>query len=385
MSAKCVAEILDKAKKLGVEITEREAGEMFRRIRAKERYIKRELDDPQGDLFGKPQKEPRLAGESLREKIKTLSPEDRLREYGRMAFEDFVGEKKEALRRRYLQIERSAALDEKVRLTDQPTHIKAVNEIAFKTDARKNAIVSLDMAELGPAIDKYLGWLGGKITHEDALNVTREIARPGSTKDANAKTLAEVWTKTREVMRERKNALGADIGRLEDWIMPQAWDARGIRKAGKEAWIEDVFPLLNRKKYWDEATGEYLNDAQMREVLAYTWDTITTGGLNEPVIAGAQSSLAKKLGKHREIHFNDPDAWYAMAVKYGQRDIFQLMGRTVIKDAKDVAMLETYGPNPNAGFDTALALAKSLDRSDKGAWMAKNYFEELKGSNTIPE
>lgn len=396
MSSKCIIEILGKAKKLGVDFTEREAGEMFRRIREKELRHERELSDPQMFLLdeARTEKETALHGEDLRRKLKTLSPEGRLTEYGRMAFDDMVLEKKEALRRRYLQVQKNVELEEKVRFTDQTTHIKALNEVTFKTEAKKNALITMDMADLSPAIDKYLGFFGGKITHENALDVVREIVRPGSTKDANAKALADVWMRTREAVRERKNSLGAAIGKLEDWIMPQAWDAQGIRQAGKAVWVEEVLPLLNRAKYWDEATGELLNDVQLREVLSYAWETITTGGLNKPIHAtGGRGSLGKRLGDaHRALHFKDPESWYAMATKYGERDIFQLMGKTVVKDAKDVAMLETFGPNPNAGFDAALAHAKNMDATEgklkshivNPEWMAKNYFEELKGGNAVP-
>lgn len=412
MSAKCIKEILDRAKGLGLDFSEREAGEMFRKIRKLDLKYQAEQADPQGFLSDEfktgSEKAPR--GEALRQKIKSLSPEDRIREYAKVAYEDTIAEKKEALRRHYLQIQKNAAIAEKVRITDQKTHVKALNEVTFGAEARRNAIVAFDMAEMTDAIDKYHGVLGYRITREDALNVVREIGNPGSTKDARAKELAQIWTKSREAARERKNQAGADVGKLRDWIMPQAWDTRELKVAGlstaekakllnplatkaertalylkaKLSWVEDAMQHIDRKRYWDENTGKQLTETELREALAYAWETITTDGLNEPVNSAVQGSLAKRLGAHREIHFKSPDSWYDMATKYGEKDIFTLMTSTIRKDAKDISMLETYGPNPNSGFRTALDMAKYLDQSDTGATRAENYFDELKGANSMP-
>jgi len=386
MSRKCINEIVEKAAKMGMDFTEREAGEMFRNIKKAELRYEKSLSSPEGFLKDlAPKKEEAARGQALRDKLRTLSPEDRLTEYARIAFEDMVNEKQQALRRRMLQVVRNNAIAERITITDEKTHIKALNEVAFGVEQRKEAILALDMADMTEAIDAYAGKLGYKITRQDALNVVKEIDRPGSTGDANAKALAEAWTKGREAARERKNAAGADIGKLRNWIMPQAWGVPGMKKAGKMAWVEDAMKHIDRSRYWDEATGRQMDEQELREALGYAWETITTDGLNEPP-SGPQGrgSLAKRLGAHREIHFKDAEGWYAMAEKYGEKDILTLMTSTIRKDARDMAILETYGPNPKAGFDTALALAMHLDQSNKGSEMAKNYFAELTGENNIP-
>jgi len=410
MSNKCIREIVGKATQMGLEFTEREAGEMFRKIRQAELRYEKSISGPDGFLKDmEPKKEAAARGQALREKLKTLSPEDRLTEYARIAFEDTVREKQEALRRRLLQIQKNNAIAERIRITNEKTHIKALNEIAFHAEQRKEAILALDMAEMSKALDAYAGKLGYRITRQDALNVVKEIDKPGSTGDANARALAEVWTKGREAARERKNAAGADIGKLKNWIMPQAWDSEGLKTAGlslsdraklhnpltpavekvsirtkaKTAFVEDAMKHIDRSRYWDDSTGRDLSESELREAIGYAWETIVTDGLNEPVSLQG-GSLAKRLGAHREIHFKDADGWYAMAEKYGEKDIFSLMTSTIRRDARDIAVLESYGPNPKAGFDTALALGMSLDQSDKGSWMARNYFVELTGENNIP-
>lgn len=386
MSRKCIEEIVSKAAKMGMDFTEREAGEMFRNIKKAELRYEKSLSGPEGFLKDMaPKKEEAARGQALRDKLRTLSPEDRLTEYARIAFEDTVNEKQQALKRRMIQIQKNAAIEEKVKTLPAKTRIKALNEITFGVEQRKDAILALDMADMSKSIDAYAGALGYKITRQDALNVVKEIGRPGSTGDANARALAEVWVKGREAARERKNAAGADIGKLRNWIMPQAWGVPGMKKAGKVAFIEDAMKHIDRTRYWDDATGRQLDEKELREALGYAFETITTDGLNEPV-SGVQGrgSLAKRLGVHRELHFKDADGWYSMAEKYGEKDILTMMTSTVRKDARDIAILETYGPNPKAGFDGALALAKHLDRSNKGSWMAKNYFAELTGENNAP-
>lgn len=390
MSAKCIQEILGKAAKMGMDFTEREAGDMFRRIRETRIRYEKGMSSPQLFLEGMGPEKPQgaLHGEVLRRKLLTLSPEDRLREYARIAFEDNVREKTQALKRSMLQAEKSGVIEEKLKAAPEKPAIKALNKITVEADYRKNAIATLDMADMTAAIDKYNRFFGYKATREEMLNIVREIDRPGSTEDVNARGLAEVWTKGREASRERMNSAGADIGRLRDWKMPQIWDDRLYEKAGVEKFVNDAMEHIDRARYWDSTTGKYLTDQQTRDVLAEAWKTVVTDGLNQPPTEqGGRGSLARRLGAHRELHFKDADGWFAMNEKYGQKDVLTLMPSTIMRDAGNLAILETYGPSPKAGFDAAYALAKHLDLGEKVKWWdvtARNYFEELTGANSKP-
>lgn len=370
MSAKCIKEMLARAKKLKVEITEREAGEIFRNIQKTRNIGNRNLFTVR-DMEG-------------------LSPKARVVEFARKAFADSVAEKQEALRRKYLQVQKNSALAEKIDAAVPGKRIKALSSEVFKLDQRKESFVSQDLADMSDALEAYNKTLGYRITRGEAINVVREIGEPGSTGDANAKKLADVWLKIADQSRSRLNAAGADIGLLKDWIMPQSWDVGRMKKLGVTQFVDDAMQHIDRSRYYNAESGRQLTDAEIREVLTEAHETIATDGLSKPIdkdtgTPARSGSLGRRLGdKHRALHFKDADSWYAMTESYGKHDIFSLMTTTIQRNAKNLAMLEGFGPNPNAAFQGALELAQRLDKSDKGAGMARNYFAELTGENNIP-
>src|SRR3546814_11445665 len=97
--------------------------------------------------------------------------------------------------------------------------------------------------------------------------------------NATAKAGAKVYHEVAESLRKRFNAAGGDVGRLEDWGMPHHHSQLRVAKAGKEAWVAETMPLLNRARYVTE-TGARMNDAEVAEFLGEAWKTIATGGAN---------------------------------------------------------------------------------------------------------
>src|SRR3546814_15797362 len=60
--------------------------------------------------------------------------------------------------------------------------------------------------------------------------------------------------------------------RISDWSS----DVCSSDLAGKEAWVAETMPLLNRARYVTE-TGARMNDAEVAEFLGEAWKTISTG------------------------------------------------------------------------------------------------------------
>src|SRR3546814_1071928 len=91
--------------------------------------------------------------------------------------------------------------------------------------------------------------------------------------NATAKAGAKVYHEVAESLRKRFNAAGGNIGRLEDWGMPHHHSQLRVAKAGKEAWVAETMPLLNRARYVT-ATGARINDAEVADSLGESWKNI---------------------------------------------------------------------------------------------------------------
>lgn len=169
---------------------------------------------------------------------------------------------------------------------------------------------------------------------------------------------AEAWLKLAEELKSQFNQAGGKIGTLEDWSLPQHHSQLKVNKAGREKWINDVFPKLNRDKYVGD-DGRRMSDEGVMAVLSEAWMSIATGGINqmEPGAPG-QGMLANRRAAHREIHFKDASSYLEYQKQYGEKSLWGVITGHVEGLAKEIAALETYGPNPDRTFQ--LMLEKQL-------------------------
>ena len=196
-----------------------------------------------------------------------------------------------------------------------------------------------------------------------AADLVREVFGE-KTGNAMAAKGARAWLDTVEAMRTRFNAAGGDVGKLDYGYLPQPHDDLRVLKAGQDKWVQDILPLLDRARYVDE-NGARLNDAQMVDMLNHAWETISSGGLNKKEAGKSTGSgmRAKRGSEHRVIHFKDAASYLTYAADYNRSGILSAMQGHVSRLAKDIALVEEFGPNPNVqwGFlhDTATLTGES--------------------------
>src|SRR3546814_8345942 len=153
-----------------------------------------------------------------------------------------------------------------------------------------------------------------------------------------------VYHEVAESLRKRFNAAGGDVGRLEDWGMPHHHSQLRVAKAGKEAWVAETMPLLNRARYVTE-TGARMNDAEVAEFLDEAWKTIATGGANkiEPGQFRGTGARATRGSDSRLIHSRDGEAYLDYQKQFGQRAIYDVMTGPEQGLAQQLAALEALG------------------------------------------
>lgn len=171
------------------------------------------------------------------------------------------------------------------------------------------------------------------------------------TGDLNAAEIADGARAAMEELRLRANAAGADIGKLEDHGLPHRHDSAKVEAAGYEGWRDVLLPLLDRTRMIDRSTGDQFSDAALDSVLRDVWRTIATDGWSERVPGQAGvASLANRLGEHRFLHFRDGAAWRAYHGQFGVGSAYDALMNHVDRMSRDIALMETLGPNPGAGL-----------------------------------
>lgn len=224
--------------------------------------------------------------------------------------------------------------------------------------------------------------------------MTRDLATEiwgnadGSTGNKLALEGAKAWQKVLEQQRQRFNAAGGDVGKLEYGYLPQPHDAARVRAAGREGWVNQVLPKLNRERMIDE-NGVRLTEADARAMLHDVWETIATEGLNKQTPGAFKGSGARaNAGSDaRELHFKTADDYLDYLNNFGRGSMYDAMVSHVGRMSRDIGLVERYGPNPNATMKLQMDLAEQADGGVKRTFGIKpqTYWDMINGTASAPD
>lgn len=266
-------------------------------------------------------------------------------------------------------------------------------------EARRNAIKGRVHGMMDDVLYNFRSTVtGGLRNRAEMEDVVRELFKPGSTGKLNASELAQSWSKGAEYLRARYNAAGGQIGKLDDWGLPQAHDSRAVKAAGFDEWRNFIVPRLDRSRMIDSRTGAPFTDEALEVTLRDVFETIRTDGWSKiSPGAGGGRMLANQRAEHRFLHFRDADSWLEYNRAYGSDDPMSSMMGHVESMSRDIALMEILGPNPGATVrwlqDTiqkdAARLSNDGGRAESKAFGAsrqiQRLYDEITGSLRRPE
>jgi hypothetical protein len=210
----------------------------------------------------------------------------------------------------------------------------------------------------------------------------------GATGNKLAKQGADSWLKVTEGLRQRFNAAGGDVGKLAYGYLPQPHDAARVRQAGADTWANKTLPLLDRKRYVRE-DGSRMSDAEVLDFLRAAYDTISTDGLNKTAPGTFKGSGAKanRGSESRQIHFKDGESYITYLGQFGRGSMYDAMVGHVGALARDIGLVERYGPNPEAQFRLQNDMAIRADGGIQRAFgnTPQAYWDVVSGVTGAPE
>lgn len=226
----------------------------------------------------------------------------------------------------------------------------------------------------------------------DAQNplMTRDLALEvfaqgkAGTGNAIATAGADAWLKVTDAMRQRFNASGGDVGRLDYGYLPQSHDQARVLAKGADKWAAEVLPLLDRSRYVDDA-GARLPDADVLDILSGAWETISSDGANKtaPGAFKGAGARANRGSQSREIHFKDGVSYLQYLRDFGTGNMYDAMIGHLGGLAKDIGLVEKYGPNPESQMKLQFDLAQRADGKNVRVFgnKADAYWRVLNGSS----
>lgn len=259
-------------------------------------------------------------------------------------------------------------------------------------DSKARAIASIYRGDL---VDFYTNIKGGLGVFTDK-DLVQKIVRErfnDSTGDVLAKQISDKMGEVFEGMRQRFNRSGGDIGKLDDWGLPQTHNLEKIAVAGKQAWVDKAEGLIDTSKYVHE-DGSYYSQQEIRELLEYSFDTLSSNGANKTEIGrqsfGGNSKVTSRHSESRVLHFKDADAWMEYQSEYGGMQFVDLVEAHISGLSKDIALAENLGSNPKGSMKILMDAAEkkdwlnglNADTTGKSRKRAQMMFDEFMGQNT---
>lgn len=210
--------------------------------------------------------------------------------------------------------------------------------------------------------------LGMRIFNLDNPAMTADVVREvfkgadGSTGNRVAQAGARAWLDTIERMRMRFNAAGGDVGRLDYGYLGQAVDSMRVRAVTAEQFAEKIVPLLDRRRYLNE-DGSMMTTQQVAAIVKAAHETLASDGANktEPGQFKGAGARANRGSESRVLHFKDGDAWMAYMGEFGEGSLYDSMMGHVGAMARNIGLVERYGPNPDQTFRVQADIAERAD------------------------
>lgn len=260
-------------------------------------------------------------------------------------------------------------------------------------DSKARGIASIYRGELVDFYTNIKGGLGVFTDQELVQKIVRE--RFGeNTGDALAKKISDKMGDVFETMRDRFNRNGGDIGKLDNWGLPQTHNLEKIAKAGKEAWVSKAESLIDTRQYVHE-NGDYYSQQEIRSLLEYTYDTLSSDGANKIEVGrqatgGGTSKVTNRHGESRVLHFKDAESWLEYQSEFGGMQFVDLVEAHINGLSKDIAMVENLGSNPKTALKILMDAAAKKDwekgieenQTKSSRKRAQTMFDEFSGGNS---
>ncbi|ENX21089.1 hypothetical protein [Acinetobacter sp. CIP 102136] len=259
-------------------------------------------------------------------------------------------------------------------------------------DSKARAIASVYRGEL---VDFYTNVKGALGVFTDAELVQRIVRERfgDNTGDPLAKKISDKMGEVFDGMKDRFNRSGGNIGTLTNWGLPQTHSLEKIVLAGKQAWVDFVISRQDRNQF-THPDGSLYSDVELKELLEYSFDTLSSNGANKTEIGrqsfGGNSKVTSRHSESRVLHFKDAESWMEYQAEFGGMPFVDLVEAHINGLSKDIAMVENLGSSPKNAMRILMDAAeqkdwqKGIDANDTGKSRkrAQTMFDEFSGQNT---
>lgn len=237
-------------------------------------------------------------------------------------------------------------------------------------------------------------WAGLKTNSATAMNVALEL-RGRSTGDPIAKAGAEQYGKATDWGVKMLKQMGVAIKNVEEWRSPQRFDPLAVRSMGIMRFSNQMDAAWRRGDLilQDWETGDLAklvpgeDDLQARTIFNKAYENIVNDGATTMEPGHAETNtLAGKYGQRRVFQWASADAWAAAnrAMGVGDEGVADLLMSHVSDLARDVAMAQILGPQPERAWPIVLQMYRNEGGSRIGEKLLDSLYYHASGQSAHP-
>ncbi len=214
-------------------------------------------------------------------------------------------------------------------------------------------------------------------------NIVREVFGE-NTGDVSAKEMAQAWLKVSDLGVDLFNQAGGSLKKLQRYLPNAGSNAAKLVK-DEARW----FATRAERWDWDRMRwpdGSVIEVADRPAVMKAVYETLSTDGGNKidaAAFRGRGQALGNQLDNHRFVHYKDAKSWMSDLEEFGDGNPFDVMVAHIEHMSHKIAMVETFGPNPEMTFNNIEAIVKkhaaglsAKDKADAEA-VLKNTFQPM--------
>lgn len=314
-----------------------------------------------------------------------LDIQEQLKRKHKIAAQDILRQSKNLAALDHPTLPSSEVVDRMIAMHGDMSGVQSIN-------SQSRAIAAIYRGDLTDFYTQIKGGLGVFTDKALVHDIVKELFGD-STGNTAAKSISDKMGNIFDGMRERFNRSGGDIGKLDNWGLPQTHSREKMAIVGQNQWINDVFDKQDRSAFVHE-DGRYYSDDELLDLLKYSFDSITSNGANKLEIGrnnfGGNSKVTSRHNESRVLHFKDADAWMEYQEKYGGMQFVDLVEAHIVGLSKDIALVENLGSNPKGAMKILMDAArqkdwqKGLDSNSTNKTLKRSQimFDEFMGAHT---
>ena len=252
---------------------------------------------------------------------------------------------------------------------------KLAAKIIDDTDFDARAISAMARGRIGKFLQEHAPDLMGK-TRKPMRFLEFMKAKAGEkTADVEAKLFADAVNDLEEYFRLKMNALGFNIGKLENRGMAHTHNSISIGNAGYAVWKRDVQDGLDWLQMIDQSTGRPFRTTPpqtfQEEFLSNIYKNITYGRNSKSAEWQAKNLKGgDSLDKHRVLAFKNTDAWVSYNKKYGSADPLNTLMQNIDHMSRTLAVAQQFGRDAEQAVDYLGQLVNVRARNEN--WSLKD-------------